>query len=80
MLDYLKDKATAALAWCYKWVTVLTGIAVAIISVIPMLLNTLALVDLSPLVGSVHAAQIMSGVAILKAIIEAVRSMKSKDA
>lgn len=78
MLAYLKTKAAAALAWIYKWVTVLTGVAVAFVSVIPSLLNTLSMVDLSPLVGPDLAAQIVTGVALIKGGIEIVRSMKPK--
>ena len=76
MLAYLKDRMIAGLTWLYQWVTVLTGIAVAFVSVIPLLLNTLTLVDLTPLVGSTRAAQIVTGVAILKGVIEVIRSMR----
>jgi len=74
MLDYIKSKITAALAWIYKWVTVLTGIFVGFVSVLPNLINTLTLVDLTPLMGADRAAQVVTGVAILKAIIEVYRN------
>jgi hypothetical protein len=57
------------LAWVYNWVTVLTGLIVGALSVLPDLLNGLLGVDFSPLVGPTRAAQIVAVVAILKAVL-----------
>lgn len=76
MLAYLKERTTAVFAWLYQWVTVLTGIAMAIVSVIPSLIANFNLVDLTPFVGAERAAQIVTGVALLKGFIEAVRAAK----
>lgn len=56
------------LAWVYNWVTVIAGLTVGALSVLPDLLNGLLGVDFSPLVGPTRAAQIIAVVAILKAL------------
>lgn len=56
------------LAWVYNWVTVITGLIVAALSVLPDLLTGLLGVDFTPLFGPTRAAQIVAVVAILKAL------------
>lgn len=58
-----------SLAWVYNWVTVITGLIVGALSVLPDLLTGLLGVDFAPLVGPTRAAQIVAVVAILKAVI-----------
>lgn len=57
------------LTWTYNWVTVITGLIVGALSVLPDLLTGLLGVDFAPLVGPTRAAQIVAVVAILKAVI-----------
>lgn len=56
-------------AWVYNWVTVIAGLVVGALSVVPDLLTGLLSVDFAPLIGPTRAAQIVAVVAILKALI-----------
>lgn len=69
MIAYLRDKIKAALAWVYNWITVITGIIVGAASVLPDLISALVGIDLAPLIGADRAAQLVTIVAIIKAIV-----------
>lgn len=65
------------LTWIYNWVTVITGLIVGALSVLPDFLTGLLGVDFAPLVGPTRAAQIVAVVAILKAIIAFLQSTRA---
>lgn len=69
MFETIKAKLKAFGRWVYNWVTVITGLIVGALSVLPDLLTGLLGVDFSPLFGPTRAAQIVAVVAILKAIL-----------
>ena len=74
MIEAIKAKLKAFFAWVYNWITVITGIVVGFVSMLPDLLMSLAGIDFSPILGPSHAAQIVTGVAILKAVVAFYRS------
>lgn len=75
-MNFIKEKIKAALMWVYNWITVLTSAAMGAVSLLPGLLNMLSGIDLSPLVGAERALQIVTAVAILKALIAFWQSRK----
>ena len=77
MLDTIKAKLKAFGLWVYNWITVLTGIVVGSLSVLPDLLTGLTGIDFSPLVGPTHAAQIVTGTAIAKAVVSVWQSRRA---
>lgn len=74
----IKEKLKALFAWIYNWITVLTGIVVGALSVLPDVLVNISPIDLSPILGHAHAAQVVCGVAVMKAAIETVRNRKAR--
>lgn len=77
MLETIKAKLKAFGLWIYNWVTVLTGIVVGSLSVLPDLLTGLTGIDFSPLFGPSRAAQIVTGTAIAKALVSVWQSRKA---
>lgn len=73
----LKQKIKAALKWVYDWVTVLVGTVMGAVSLLPNLLNALSGVDLSPIVGPERALQIVTAVALTKALLAFWQSRKA---
>lgn len=76
MIDTIKAKLKAFFAWVYNWVTVLTGIIVGALAMLPDMLTNLTGIDLTPIMGPHRAAQIVTGTAIAKAVIAVYRSKK----
>lgn len=60
--------------WVYDWITVLTASIVGVPSVLLEILNALSGIDISPLVGPDKALKIVTGVAIVKAILALIES------
>jgi hypothetical protein len=77
MIEAIKTKLKASGLWIYNWITVLTGIVVGSLSVLPDLITGLTGIDFSPLVGPTHAAQIVTGTAIVKAVLSVWQSKRA---
>jgi preprotein translocase subunit SecY len=77
MIDTIKAKLKAFVAWVYNWITVLTGIIVGALAMLPDMLTNLTGIDFSPLVGAHRAAQIITGTAIAKAVVAVYQSKKA---
>lgn len=60
--------------WVYDWITVLTASIVGVPSVLLELLNAMSGIDISPLVGPDKALKIVTGVAIVKAVLALLES------
>jgi hypothetical protein len=77
MIETIKTKLHAFGAWVYNWITVLTGIIVGGLAMLPDMLTNLTGIDLTPLMGPHRAAQIVTGTAIAKAVIAVYQSRKA---
>lgn len=73
------DRIKSFFKWVYNWVTVLTGLVVAALTVVPDLLSYLGGVDFSPIVGTEWGGRIVVIVAICKAIAAFIRSKTAAD-
>lgn len=76
MIDGIKAKLKSFGAWVYNWITVLTGIVVGALAMLPDLILGLTGIDFTPIMGAHRAAQIVTGTAIAKAVIAVYRSKK----
>lgn len=77
MIETIKAKLKALGLWIYNWITVLTGIVVGSLSVLPDLITGLTGIDFAPLVGPHRAAQIVTGTAIAKAVVSVWQSRRA---
>ncbi len=77
MIATIKAKALAFFKWVYDWITVLVGMAMGVVSLLPDLLAMLSGIDLSPLVGPQRALQIVTVTALAKAAIAFWQSRKA---
>lgn len=77
MIELIKEKLKAFFAWVYNWITVITGIVVGFLTSLPDLVMSLAGVDFSPILGPSRAAQIVTVVAVVKAIVAFYQSRKA---
>ena len=59
----------AAARWVYDWITVLTASLVGLPTLLLQFLNFVGAVDLTPFFGPQIALQIVTGVALLKAVL-----------
>jgi hypothetical protein len=76
MIETIKAKIKAFGAWVYNWITVLTGIIVGGIAMLPDLILGITGIDFTPIMGPHRAAQIVTGTAIAKAVIAVYQSKK----
>lgn len=60
--------------WVYDWITVLAGVLVGAPSILLELLHYVEFIDFSPWVGSDRALQVVTGVALAKAILAFIES------
>lgn len=68
------------LRWVYDWLTVLTASLVGLPTLLLQFLNFVGMVDLSPLVGPEMALKIVTGVALVKALLAFIESrIKAED-
>ena len=66
--------------WIYDWITVLAASLVGLPTLLLQLLNFLGAVDLTPFVGADTALKIVTGVAIVKALLAFIESrIKAED-
>jgi len=65
--------------WVYDWLTVITASLVGLPTLLLQLLNFLGAVDISPLVGPDMALKIVTGVAIVKALLAFIESRMKVD-
>lgn len=63
------------LRWLYDWITVLTASLVGLPTLLLQLLPFFMDIDLTPYVGSERALQIVTAVAILKAVLASVETL-----
>lgn len=70
----LREKLKAALRWFYDWITILTASLVGLPTLLLQFLSFVGAVDLSPIVGPQMALQIITGVAIAKAVLAFIES------
>lgn len=70
------ERIKAFFAWVYEWITVISGIVVGVLLSIPDLVLSLSGIDWAPILGPTRAAQIVTGVAVAKAVIAFYRSRK----
>lgn len=69
-----------AFRWVYDWLTVITASLVGLPTLLLQLLNFLGAVDLTPFVGADTALKIVTGVAIVKALLAFIESrIKAED-
>lgn len=78
MIEIIKAKLKTAAAWVYNWITVLTGIVVGSLAMLPDVIMGLTGIDFTPILGAHRAAQIVTGTAVAKAVIAVYRSKKGK--
>lgn len=66
--------------WVYDWITILAASLVGIPSILLEFLHHIEFVDFSPWVGAERSLQIVTGVAVVKAILALIESrMKVED-
>lgn len=65
--------------WIYNWITVITGLVVGALAMLPDLLTSLSGVDFTPIVGPAWAGRIVVIVAVTKALIAFIRSKTADD-
>jgi hypothetical protein len=63
------QRIKTAVRWVYDWVTVLTASLVGLPTLLLQFLNFVGAVDLTPIFGAQLALQIVTGVALLKAVL-----------
>lgn len=63
------EKIKTAVRWVYDWITVLTASLIGIPSILLEILNALSGIDIAPFVGPDKALKIVTGVAIVKALL-----------
>jgi len=68
------EKIKTAARWVYDWITVLVASLVGVPSLLLQLLDSVGAVNIAPLVGPDLALKIVTGVAIVKAILAVVES------
>ena len=69
----------AWLRWVYDWITVITASLVGVPSLLLQLLNALDGVDITPLLPPEHAMKIVTGVALVKALLAFIESRMKED-
>jgi hypothetical protein len=73
------DRIKSFFKWVYNWITVITGLVVGALAVLPDLIMSLSGVDFTPIVGPAWAGRIVVIVAVLKAIVAFIRSKTAAD-
>lgn len=73
------DRIKSFFKWVYNWITVITGLVVGFLAMVPDLLTYLSGVDFSPIVGTEWGGRIVVIVAVTKAVIAFIRSKTAAD-
>lgn len=74
MISAIWEKIKSWARWVYDWITVIVASLVGLPTLLIQLLNYLGAIDLSPFVGPEMALKIVTGVAILKAVLAFIES------
>jgi preprotein translocase subunit SecY len=73
------DRIKSFFKWVYNWITVITGLVVGFLAMVPDLLTYLSGVDFSPIVGTEWGGRIVVIVAVCKAVVAFIRSKTAAD-
>lgn len=73
-MQYIWDRIKSWGRWVYDWITVIVAGLVGVPTLLLQLLNAISGIDISPLVGPSLALKIVTGVAILKAVLALIES------
>lgn len=74
MISAIWEKIKSWARWVYDWITVIVASLVGLPTLLIQLLNYLGAIDLSPFVGPDMALKIVTGVAIVKAVLAFIES------
>lgn len=77
MIEYVKAKIKAFLAWLYNWATTISGVVFGGLAYLPDLIDMISGVNLTPILPPEHAAKIITVVAILKGLAALWRSRRA---
>jgi len=76
MLDTIKAKLKAFVAWLYNWITVVSGIVLGGLSMLPDFLDAIGAINLTPILPPAYAAKIITAIAVVKAVAAFIQSRK----
>lgn len=71
-------KIKSAARWVYDWITVLTASLVGLPTLVLQVLSMFDGIDIAPLIGADNALKIVTGVAIVKAVLAFIESKMRK--
>lgn len=77
MIERIKAKIKAFMAWLYNWATTITGVVLGGLAYLSDLIDMVSGINLTPLLPPEHAAKIITVVAILKGLAALWRSRKA---